>query len=125
MGSPREKNPAGAGQIIVGKRNTRITSRGVSFVYYLLILLVALNVLVVYAAFFLPSGIMGYRQKHRQVKELEVVNDRLRLKNHLLYQKIRKAKTDPRSQERLVREHLGWVKGDKEIVVEFSSSQSP
>lgn len=103
---------------IAPRRNERVSSRGVHFVYYLVAGLLFLNLLALYGVFFFPKGIMGYRQKREQVEELQERNEKLRLKNHNLFLKIEKAKNDPRGQERLVREHLGWVK-ENEIVIHF------
>jgi cell division protein FtsB len=112
--------------VLTGKRNLRISSKGFYFVYVAIIILLALNLLVVYGIFSLPNGIMGYTQKRLQVKELEARNRKLNIDIHDLFKKIEKAKSDGLAQERLVREHLGWVKKD-EIVVNFveNSQEAP
>lgn len=93
--------------------------RGIHVVWILTVFLIALNLALLNAVFLAPdSGIPGLRAQQEQVKGMEARIGRLKRDNQRLYRKIQNLKTDALIQERLIRQQLGWVRGN-EIIVEF------
>lgn len=97
--------------------NSRFTVRGVSIARLLVIVLLALNIVLIYAIAFSSNGLPGYRKQNRQVKELEEKVLRLKVENQKLFEMVQAIKTSPKAQEKLVREELGWVR-ENEIILE-------
>ncbi len=96
---------------------SRFTVRGVSVARLLVGLLLALNLILVYAIFFSSNGLPGYRKQNRQVKELEEKVLKLKVENQKLFEMVQAVKTNPKAQEKLVRQELGWVR-ENEIILE-------
>ena len=92
--------------------------KGVHVVELLVLALLALNGLALYGILFSPQGVFGYRLQTLQVRQLEEKVTKLRRENHRLYSRIQSLKNDSKAQERLVRQHLGWVR-ENELLVEF------
>ena len=92
--------------------------RGVHVLRLLVVCLLALNIGLLYAIFFSSHGLEGYRKQGEQVKELEAKIVKLRQENQKLFEHIQAVKNNPKAQEKLVRQELGWVK-ENEIVVDF------
>ncbi|GEM_PF-924654 len=92
--------------------------KGVGLIRFFCVILLLLNLLVLLGIFFSSHGIPGHRLKSGQVTELEAKVLALQKENQQLYRKIMNFKNDPRAQERLVREHLGWARED-EVMIEF------
>ncbi len=93
---------------------------GVHLLHCLVLILIALNVILLYALFFSSQGIPGYRQQCAQVRELEDKILNLKRENQKLFDKITSFKNDPLAQERQVRQELGWVRED-EVMIEFGA----
>jgi cell division protein FtsB len=89
----------------------------------LVLFLIGLNCALIYGLFFSGQGILAYRHQCAQVEDLEAKVLKLRKENQKLYMKIQAFKNDPDAQERLVRQQLGWAKGN-ELVVEFTPSET-
>jgi cell division protein FtsB len=103
----------------------RIFLKGVYVLQVLGLVLLVLNLLLLYAILFSSKGILGYRQQSGQVLELDAKVRKLKEDNHRLFRRIQGFKNDPRAQERLIREKLGWVR-DNELMIEFvSPTDSP
>ncbi len=100
-----------------GARGT-VRLMGVNVVRLLACFLLALNGLLVYAIVFSSHGLPGFMRQKEQVKEFEEKIVNLKEENQKLYEMIEAFKTDPKSQEKLVRQELGWVR-ENEIVLEF------
>jgi len=96
---------------------SRFSVRGVSVARLLVGLLLALNVVLIYAIFFSSHGLPGYRTQNRQVKELEDKVLKLRSENQKLFEMVQALKTNPKAQEKFVRHELGWVR-ENEIILE-------
>lgn len=93
--------------------------KGVHVVLLLLTFLVVLNLAMLNAIFISPdSGIQGYRAQQEQERGMESKIARLKRDNQRLFRRIQNLKTDDVIQERLIRQQLGWVRGN-EIIVEF------
>ncbi len=95
-----------------------IKIKGVYVVRLLVGGLLLLNVILIYAILFSSHGIQGYRRQNEQVRELEEKILKLKTENQKLFELIQSIKGDPKAQEKLVREELGWVRED-EIVLEI------
>ena len=113
----------------VGETNRRdkgdkkmLRIKGVYVVRCLVLLLVALNVLALWAIFFSSRGLLGYRVQTEQVRELEEKILKLKQDNQKLFDTIQALKSNPRSQEKLVRQELGWVR-ENEFVIEFPEQE--
>lgn len=102
----------------------RIYLKGVYILQVLAVVLLVLNVLLLYAILFSSKGILGYRQQSQQVLELDAKVRKLKEDNHKLFRKIQGFKNDPRAQERLIREKLGWVR-ENELMIEFVPPTDP
>ncbi|MEM5786454.1 MAG: septum formation initiator family protein [Syntrophobacteraceae bacterium] len=92
--------------------------KGVHIVRLLVCSLLGLNALLLYAIFFSSNGLQGYRNQDEQVRVLEEKILKLQQQNHRLFEAIQAFKSDPRSQEKLVRQELGWVR-ENEVILEF------
>jgi cell division protein FtsB len=99
-------------------KEPRIFLKGVYILQVLGVVLLVLNLMLLYAILFSSKGILGYRQQSQQVLELDAKVRKLKEDNHKLFRKIQGFKNDPRAQERLIREKLGWVR-DNELMIEF------
>jgi cell division protein FtsB len=97
--------------------------RGVSIARLLVGLLLALNIVLIYAIVFSSNGLPGYRKQNRQVKELEEKVLKLKVENQQLFEMVQALKTSPKAQEKLVRRELGWVR-ENEIILESSEKES-
>jgi cell division protein FtsB len=100
------------------KEDWKARIKGVHVLRLLVACLLALNIALVYAIFFSPRGLDGYRKQCEQVRELDAKIVKLRQDNQKLFEQIQALKNNPKAQEKLVRQELGWVK-ENEIVVEF------
>lgn len=89
----------------------------------LVLFLAGLNCALMYGLFFSGQGIWAFRQQNAHVEELEAKVMKLQKENQKLYRKIQAFKNDPEAQERLVRQQLGWVRGN-ELVVEFTPTEA-
>lgn len=89
----------------------------------LVFILLFLNGLLLYAICFSSHGLPGYRKQNEQVRELEERIVRLKEDNQSFFDKIQALKNDPRAQEKLVRQELGWVR-DNEVILEFPERES-
>ncbi len=98
--------------------------KGVHVLQILVAGLIVLNILIFHGIFLSSQGILGYRQRCAHVEELTQKIKKLREQNHKLFRKIQALKKDPRAQEKLVRQQLGWA-AENEIVVEFVPSKKP
>ena len=112
-----------AGKISTGKRGKSEDAKkkfldGLTLIRFLCVVLLALNLLLISSIFFSSAGIWGYRLKSAQVKEMEAKIKALQRENQKMYRRIMHFKSDLRAQERLAREHLGWVK-ENELMIEF------
>ena len=96
---------------------SRFTVRGVSVARLLVVVLLALNVVLICSILFSSKGLPGYRKQNRQVKELEEKVLKLKVENQKLFEMVQLLKTNPKAQEKLVRQELGWVR-ENEIVME-------
>lgn len=84
--------------------------------------LLGLNALLIWAIFFSPNGLPGYNKQNEQVRELEEKILKLKQQNQKLFEIIQAFKKDPKLQEKLVRQELGWVK-ENEIMLEFPEKE--
>lgn len=85
--------------------------------------MIVLNLVLCWALLASPGGLRGYLQKRRDLTRLERKLDRLARRNRDRFAEIEQFRRDPRVQEKMVRERLGWVKTG-ETVIEFAP-QSP
>jgi cell division protein FtsB len=97
--------------------------KGVYIVRFLVGFLLVLNLLLLYAIGFSSHGLAGYKKQNEQVKELEEKILKLKQDNQKLFEMIQALKTDPKAQERLVRQELGWVR-ENEMILEFPDKES-
>ena len=100
------------------RRDERPFLSGVQVLLCLSGILLVLNLVLLYGIFFSPQGIFGFRQQYQQIVAMESRIFNLKSENQKLFRKIQSLKSDPQAQERLVRDHLGWVKPN-EVMVEF------
>jgi cell division protein FtsB len=96
--------------------------KGVHVVRLLVGFLLVLNLTLLYAIGFSSHGIPGYKNQNGQVRELEEKILKLKQDNQRLYEMIQALKTDPKAQERLVRQELGWVR-ENEMILEFPEKE--
>lgn len=97
--------------------------KGVYVVRLLICALLGLNGLLLYAIFFSSHGLPGYKMQNEQVREMEEKILMLKQQNQRLFEMIQSLKTDPKAQERLVRQELGWVR-ENEVVLDFPASDN-
>lgn len=97
---------------------------GINVFWILIVVMLALNLILLHRIFFSAQGIAGFQNQNQQVREMENRIRQLREENQNLYNKIQALKTNPQSQERLVREELGWVR-QNELIVEFPAPAKP
>jgi cell division protein FtsB len=110
---------AGRNKYQMNKRQSASFLSGLRLMQCLAFILLILCIVILYAILFSGHGIIRYRQQSGQVAELETKVDKLQVENQKLYHKIQSLKRDPLARERLVRDQLGWVRGD-EIEFEFA-----
>jgi cell division protein FtsB len=91
---------------------------GTSILQALCVILVALNLLIFYAIFASERGLPGYHQQNRQVDELTAKVQALKLHNKRTFNRIQALKNDPKTLEKIVRQELGWARGN-ELIFEF------
>jgi len=103
-----------------GGKELRI--KGVYVVRFLVGFLLVLNLLLLYAIGFSSHGLAGYKIQNEQVKELEDKILKLKDDNQKLFEMIQALKTDPKAQEKLVRQELGWVR-ENEVILEFPEKE--
>lgn len=96
--------------------------KGVYVVSLLVCALLGLNGLLLYAIFFSSHGLQGYKKQNEQVREMEAKILTLKQQNQRLFEMIQALKTDPKAQERLVRQELGWVH-ENEVVLDFPETE--
>ena len=82
-----------------------------------------LNIVFILTILFSSSGLPGYRKQHQQVKELEEKVLKLKIENQTLFEMIQSVKTNPKAQEKLVRQELGWVR-ENEIILESAEKKN-
>ena len=104
-----------------GGRELKI--KGVYVVRLLVGFLLVLNVILLYAIVFSSHGLAGYKNQNEQVKELEDKILKLKQDNQKLFEMIQALKTDPKAQEKLVRQELGWVR-ENEVILEFPEKET-
>jgi cell division protein FtsB len=104
-----------------GGKELRI--KGVYVVRFLVGFLLVLNILLLYAIGFSSHGLAGYKIQNDQVKELEDKILKLKDDNQKLFEMIQALKTDPKAQEKLVRQELGWVR-ENEVILEFPEKET-
>ncbi len=92
--------------------------KGVTVVRLLACFLLALNGLLVYAIVFSSHGLPGFIRQKEQVKEFQEKVENLKEENQKLFEMIEAFKSDPKAQEKLVRQELGWVR-ENEVVLQF------
>lgn len=100
----------------------KLKIKGVDVVRLLVCFLLGLNLLLLYAIFFSSNGLPGYSKQNDQVRELEDKILKLKQENQKLFEMIQAFKKDPKLQEKLVRQELGWVK-ENEVVLEFNEKE--
>ncbi len=100
----------------------KIKIKGVNVVRLLVCLLLGLNLLLVYSILFSTNGLLGYSKQNDQVRDLEEKIVKLKQENQKLFEMIQAFKKDPKLQEKLVRQELGWVK-ENEVVLEFPEDE--
>jgi cell division protein FtsB len=103
-----------------GGRELKI--KGVYVVRLLVGFLLVLNLLLLYAIGFSSHGLAGYKKQNEQVRELEEKIVKLKQNNQKLFEMIQALKTNPKAQERLVRQELGWVR-ENEMILEFPEKE--
>ncbi len=96
--------------------------KDVNVVRLLVCFLLGLNLLLLYAIFFSSNGLPGFTKQNEQVRELEEKILKLKQENQRLFDFIQAFKKDPKLQEKLVRQELGWVK-ENEIILEFPEKE--
>lgn len=101
-----------------GDSKFKINIKGVNVVRLLVCFLLGLNLLLIYSILFSANGLPGYSKQNDQVRELEEKILKLKQENQKLFEMIQAFKKDPKLQEKLVRQELGWVK-ENEVVLEF------
>lgn len=99
-----------------------IRLRGVHVLRGLVVAMAALNVLLLYVIFASSQGLFGLQVQRGQVKDLQEKVRTLARENRRLFNKIQSLKQDPQAQERIVRQHLGWVR-DNELMIEYPNTQ--
>lgn len=100
------------------KRKTGLLIPGDTVLQILCGILLILNLWLLYSFFLSSKGILNYRQHQLQVQQLEKKTTDLMATNQKLFRQIENFKKDPRFQERVVRQQLGWVR-QGELVIEF------
>jgi cell division protein FtsB len=86
-------------------------------------LLLAVNFLLCLGVLASPRGIQGYLRKRAEVANLELKLQQLRESNQEWFGKIERFREDPRIQERMIKEQLGWARTN-ETVIEFPSASA-
>jgi len=81
-------------------------------------LLIGANVLLLLGILASPRGIQGFLRNRAEVAELESKLQRLSASNREQFEKIQRIKEDPRTQEQLIKNQLGWTRAN-ETVIEF------
>ncbi len=99
-------------------RERTLKVKGVYVLSLLVCGLLCLNGILIYAIFFSSHGLPGYKLQNEQVRQMEERILALKQQNQRLFEMIQAIKTDPKAQERLVRQELGWVR-ENEVVLEF------
>ena len=97
--------------------------KGVYVVRSLVGFLLVLNLILLYAIVYSSHGLAGYKRQNEQVKELEEKILKLKQDNQKLFEMIQALKTDPKAQEKLVRQELGWVR-ENEVILEFPDKET-
>ncbi len=105
-----------------GDSKFKINIKGVNIVRLLVCFILGLNLLLIYSILFSSNGLPGYSKQNDQVRELEGKILKLKQENQKLFEMIQAFKKDPKLQEKLVRQELGWVK-ENEVVLEFPDKE--
>lgn len=100
------------------KRRAKPLIQGIKVLRILCGLFVIFNLWLIYGIFSASQGIPNYRRHRQQVTELEQKINSIQNENRKLFRQIQNFKTDPKVQERAVRQQLGWARED-ELVIEF------
>ena len=100
------------------KRRGRPLIQGITILRILCTILIIFNLWLVYGIFSTSRGIANYRRHRQQVAELEQKVRSVQHENRKLFRQIENFKNDPKVQERVVRQQLGWASED-ELVIEF------
>lgn len=98
--------------------------KGVTVIRVLVVLLLVLNILLIQRLFFSAQGIAGFRKQNEQVEEMKKRILQLKEDNQQLFDRIQSFKRNPRAQEKMIREQLGWAR-ETELIVEFPSHEPP
>ena len=101
----------------------RFAVKGVYVARLLVGLLLALNLVLIYAIVFSSNGLSGYRKQNQQVKELEKKVLSLKIENQKLFEMVQSLKASSKAQEKLVRQELGWVR-ENEIILESADKEN-
>jgi len=102
---------------------SRFAVKGVHVARILAGLLLALNLILIYAIVFSSNGLPGYRKQNQQVKELEQKVLKLKIENQKLFEIVQSIKASPKAQEKLVRQELGWAR-ENEIIMESPGKEN-
>ncbi|NLI81430.1 MAG: hypothetical protein GX443_07050 [Deltaproteobacteria bacterium] len=102
-------------------RSQRATVKASHIFIALCALLLVLNGLLASSILVSEQGIRGLKQQNQQVEEVLGKIRKLEEDNQRMFQLIQSLKSNTRTQERLVRQQLGWAR-ENELVFEFSPS---
>ncbi len=109
-GRPRNKKPKASLKVTYG-------------LPILVALLALMNALLIFGIVFSSKGVMGYRQQHQMVLDLEKRLGKLKGENQKVFKNLQDLGNSPETQERIIRKQLGWAR-DGELVFEFDAPET-